>query len=193
MAHKIIGLIGGLSWESSAEYYRLINERVRARLGPLHSARCLMWSFDFAEIEALQHAGRWDDATGLMIEAADRLQRGGAEIVLICSNTMHRMADDIQSAIAVPLLHIADPTAERIRTAGLRSVGLLGTAFTMAQDFYRGRLADRYGLDVLIPDEADRACVHRVIYDELVQGRIESASRDAYRAIMARLVERGGP
>ncbi|MEL6062612.1 MULTISPECIES: aspartate/glutamate racemase family protein [unclassified Methylobacterium] len=191
MAHKIIGLIGGLSWESSAEYYRLINERVRARLGPLHSARCLMWSFDFAEIEALQHAGRWDDATGLMIEAADRLQRGGAEIVLICSNTMHRMADDIQSAIAVPLLHIADPTAERIRTAGLRSVGLLGTAFTMAQDFYRGRLADRYGLDVLIPDEADRACVHRVIYDELVQGRIESASRDAYRAIMARLVERG--
>ncbi|SDN90501.1 aspartate racemase [Methylobacterium phyllostachyos] len=191
MAHKIIGLIGGLSWESSAEYYRLINERVRTRLGPLHSARCLMWSFDFAEIEALQHAGRWDDATGLMIEAAHRLRRGGAEIVLICSNTMHRMADTIQSALDVPLLHIADPTAERIRAAGLRSVGLLGTAFTMEQDFYRGRLAERYGLEVLTPDAVDRACVHRVIYDELVQGRIEPASRAAYQDIIAKLVTRG--
>lgn len=191
MSQKVIGLIGGMSWESSAEYYRIVNERVRDRLGGLHSARCLMWSFDFAEIEALQHAGRWDDATALMIDAARRLERGGADLVVICTNTMHRMADQVQAAIGLPLLHIADPTADRIRAAGLRRVGLLGTAFTMEQDFYKGRLVQKHGLEVLVPDDADRATVHRVIYDELVQGRIEDASREAYRGVIARLVERG--
>jgi len=135
VAQKVIGLIGGMSWESSAEYYRIINELVCDRLGGLRSARCLMWSFDFGEIEELQHAGRWDDATAEMIAAAQRLERGGADFVLICTNTMHRMADQVQGAISLPLLHIADPTAERIKAAGLRRVGLLGTAFTMEQDF----------------------------------------------------------
>ena len=188
---RVIGLIGGMSWESSAEYYRIVNEAVRDRLGGLASARCLLWSFDFAEIEALQHAGRWEDAAALLIDAAQRLERGGAQTVLICTNTMHRMADQVTAAIGIPLLHIADPTAARILAQGFRRVGLLGTAFTMEQDFYKGRLRDRFGLDVLIPDEADRATVHRVIYEELVQGRVEPASRDAYRDVIARLVAQG--
>lgn len=191
MQQKVIGLIGGMSWESSAEYYRIVNETVRARLGSLRSARCLMWSFDFGEIEALQHAGRWDEATAALIDAARRLERSGADVVLICTNTMHRMADEVQAAIGLPLLHIADPTAERIRAAGLSRVGLLGTAFTMEQDFYKGRLATRHGLDVLVPEAGDRAEVHRVIYEELVQGRVLPASRAAYRAVIARLVARG--
>jgi aspartate racemase len=191
VAQKVIGLLGGMSWESSAEYYRIINEQVRDRLGGLHSARCLMWSFDFAEIEALQHAGRWADATAEMIAAAQRLERGGADFVVICTNTMHRMAAEVQAAIGIPLLHIADPTAERIRAAGLRRVDLLGTAFTMEQDFYKGRLVEQHGLEVLVPEPEDRALVHSVIYEELVQGRAEPASRDAYRAVIARLVARG--
>ena len=191
VSQKVIGLIRGMSWESSAEYYRIINQTVRARLGGLRSARCLMWSFDFGEIEALQRAGRWDDAAAEMIAAAQRLERGGADFVVICTNTMHRMADQVQAAIGLPLLHIADPTAERIRSAGLRKVGLLGTAFTMEHDFYKGRLVDRHGLDVLVPGEDDRALVHRVIYEELVQGRAEPSSRQAYREVIAGLVERG--
>jgi aspartate racemase len=191
VSQKVIGLIGGLSWESSAEYYRVLNEAVRARQGGLHSARLLMWSFDFAEIEALQASGRWDEATDLMIDAAQRLERGGADLVLICSNTMHRMAEAVQAAIRIPLVHIADPTAVRIKAAGVRRVGLLGTAFTMEQDFYKGRLAREHGLDVLVPDEADRAAVHRIIYEELVQGRVENASRAIYRDVMARLIEHG--
>lgn len=191
MSQKVIGLIGGMSWESSSEYYRIINQAVREKLGRLRSARCLMWSFDFGEIEALQHAGRWDDATALMIDAAQRLERGGADFFLICTNTMHRMADQVQAAVGIPLLHIADPTAERIKARGLKRVGLLGTAFTMEQDFYKGRLADRHGLEVLVPEAEDRATVHRIIYDELVQGRVETASRDAYRKVIARLIERG--
>lgn len=187
----VIGLIGGLSFESSAEYYRLINEGVRARRGGLRSARCLMWSFDFGEIEALQHAGEWDRATALMIDAARRVQNGGADFFLICSNTMHRMADAIAAAVDIPLLHIADPTGERIAASGIKRVGLLGTAFTMEQEFYKGRLAQRFGLDVIIPDADDRALVHRVIYDELVQGKIVPASRQRYRDVIARLVERG--
>ncbi|HEV7286524.1 MAG TPA: amino acid racemase, partial [Kaistia sp.] len=135
--------------------------------------------------------GRWDEATKLMIDAARRLERGGADFVLIASNTMHRMAGDVQAAIDIPLLHIADPTAERIRAAGVTRVGLLGTAFTMEQDFYKGRLASEHGLEVLVPDEADRAAVHRIIYEELVQGRVELSSRETYRAVMTRLVERG--
>lgn len=191
MPQKVIGLIGGLSWESSAEYYRIINEQVRARLGGLHSARMLMWSFDFAEIEALQSSDRWQETTLEMIGAARRLERGGADFVVICSNTMHRMASEVQAAIGIPLLHIADPTAERIRAAGLGRVGLLGTAFTMEQDFYKGRLAELHGLEVLVPEAEDRAVVHRIIYDELVQGRVEARSRQAYREVIARLVARG--
>ena len=155
-ALPVIGLIGGLSFESSAEYYRLINEGVRARLGGVRSARCLMWSFDFGEIETLQRAGDWDQATKLMIDAARRLQNGGADFFLICSNTMHRMADAIAAAVDIPLLHIADPTGERIAASGFKRVGLLGTAFTMEQEFYKGRLEKRFGLDVLVPDSDDR-------------------------------------
>ena len=188
---KIIGLIGGMSWESSAEYYRIINELVRERLGGLRSAQCLMWSFDFAEIEALQSAGHWDDATEEMIKAAQRLERGGADFVVICTNTMHRMADDVQAAINIPLLHIADPTAERMKKAGLSKVGLLGTAFTMEQDFYKGRLINKHGFDVLVPDDNDRKIVHQIIYDELVQGIVNEGSRLAYREIIDRLVARG--
>ena len=191
IGQSVIGLIGGMSWESSAEYYRIINETVRDRLGGLRSARILMWSFDFGEIEALQHAGRWDDATALLADAARRLERGGADFFLICTNTMHRMADAVAASVTIPLLHIADPTAGRIRAANLTRVGLLGTAFTMEQDFYKGRLRDSFGLDVLTPDPADRATVHRIIYEELVQGRVEPTSRDAYRAVIARLVARG--
>lgn len=191
MAQKVIGLIGGMSWESSAEYYRIINEHIRTRLGGLHSARCLMWSFDFAEIEALQHAGDWAAAAGRMIEAARRLERGGADFVAICTNTMHRMADEVQAAINMPLLHIADPTAKCIKAAGHRYIGLLGTAFTMEQDFYKGRLQQRHGLDVLVPDPQERQAIHRIIYDELVQGRIEPASRDVLRTVMHGLASRG--
>ena len=186
----VIGLMGGMSWESSAEYYRIINQTVRDRLGGLRSARCLMWSFDFGEIEALQHAGQWEDAAALLADAARRLERGGADFFLICTNTMHRMADQVQAAVRIPLLHIADATAARVYAKGIKRVGLLGTAFTMEQDFYKGRL-QRAGLHVLVPDAEDRAAVHRVIYDELVQGRVEPASRDAYRAVIARLVGRG--
>ena len=188
---QVIGLIGGMSWESSAEYYRIINQVVRERLGGVHSARCLLWSFDFGEIEALQHAGRWDEATTLLIEAAQRLERGGADFFLLCTNTMHRMADEVAAAVGIPLLHIADPTAERVQALNLGTVGLLGTAFTMEQDFYKGRLRQRFGLDVLVPEASDRGLVHRIIYDELVRGRIEKNSRDAYREVIRRLVDRG--
>jgi aspartate racemase len=191
MTQKIIGMLGGMSWASSAEYYRLINEGVRDRLGGLHSSRCLMWSFDFDDIAVLQRTDRWDAAAALMIEAAQRLERGGADFLIICTNTMHKAYGQLQAAVDLPLLHIADPTAERINAAGLRRVGLLGTAFTMEQDFYKGRLADEHGLDVLVPDAEDRATVHRIIYDELVKGRIEAASRAACRGVIERLVAAG--
>jgi aspartate racemase len=188
---QVIGLIGGMSWKSSAEYYRLINEGAGARLGGLHSARCLMWSFDFADIEVLQRTDRWNEAAALMVDAALRLERGGADFLVIATNTMHIAAPQVQAATSLPLLHIADPTAERIKAAGLRRVGLLGTAFTMEQDFYKGRLSREHGLEVLVPDADDRATVHRIIYAELVQGRILDASRQAYRDAIARLVARG--
>jgi len=188
---QVIGLIGGMSWKSSAEYYRLINEGVRGRLGGLHSARCLMWSFDFADIEVLQRTDRWDEAAALMVDAARRLERGGADFLVIATNTMHIAAPQVQAATSLPLLHIADPTADRIKAAGLRRVGLLGTAFTMEQDFYKGRLAQEHGLEVLVPEADDRALVHRIIYEELVQGRIVDASRQVYREVIRRLVERG--
>ncbi|WP_454278402.1 aspartate/glutamate racemase family protein [Sphingomonas sp. Marseille-Q8236] len=188
---RTIGLIGGMSWESSAEYYRILNEGVRDRLGPTASASCLLWSFNFAEIEALQHHGDWNALTARMVDAARRLEAGGAELLLICTNTMHRMAAAVQQAVAIPLLHIADPTAERIRAVGIRTVGLLGTAFTMEHDFYKGRLAERHGLNVIVPGAADRAEVHRVIYEELVAGQVTATSREAYRAVIARLVAAG--
>ncbi|UYY75830.1 aspartate/glutamate racemase family protein [Sphingomonas sp. R1] len=188
---KMIGLIGGMSWESSAEYYRILNEGIRERVGPTASAQCVMWSFNFAEIEDLQHRGDWATLTTRMVDAARRLEAAGADVLLICTNTMHRMAATIEDAVAVPLLHIADPTAERIKAAGIKTVGLLGTAFTMEHAFYKGRLAEQHGLDVIVPNDEDRATVHRIIYEELVAGRILPASRDAYRAIIARLVEAG--
>jgi aspartate racemase len=188
---KTIGLIGGMSWESSAQYYRIVNQAVRERLGGVHSARSLMVSVDFGEIEHLQHKGDWPALTALMVEAARQLERGGADFIVLCTNTMHRMADDIAAGVSIPLLHIADPRADRNKQAGLRRIGLLGTAFTMEHAFYKGRLEQRHGLEVLVPDEADRAVVHRIIYTELVAGIVDPASRDAYRAIMARLVAEG--
>ncbi len=188
---RVIGLIGGMSWESSAEYYRILNQGVRDSLGPTASAPCLLWSFNFAEIEALQHHGDWEGLTARMVDAAQRLQAAGADVLLICTNTMHRMAADVQAAVSVPLLHIADPTAERIKAAGFNRVGLLGTAFTMEHDFYKGRLAEKHGLSVIVPGEEDRAAVHRIIYEELVAGKVMPASRRVYREIIARMAERG--
>ncbi len=187
---KTIGIIGGMSWESSLEYYRIINRAVRDRLGGLHSARILMLSVDFAAIAARQRAGDWPALTAQMIDAARALERGGADGVLIATNTMHLMADEVAGAIGVPLLHIGDATARAVRASGHGRVGLIGTAFTMEQPFYAERLA-RHGLDVIVPDADDRRAAHAIIYDELVQGRIEPASRAVYRAIIARLVARG--
>ncbi len=186
-----IGLIGGLSWESSAEYYRIINQEMRRRLRGVHSAASLMVSVDFGVVERLQHLGEWDALAAMMCGCARQLERGGADVVVLCTNTMHRMADAMAAAVSIPLLHIADPTAEAIKASGARTVGLLGTAFTMEQDFYKGRLGQAHGLDVLVPDDADRALVHRIIYEELVAGEIRPASRDAYRGVMQRLAERG--
>ncbi len=188
---KMLGLIGGMSWESSAQYYRLINEGYRAARGPAASAPCLLWSFDFAHIEALQRAGDWSELTAMMEDAARRLVRAGADGLIICTNTMHLMAEAVEQAAGVPLLHIADPTGAAIRAAGLNKVGLLGTAFTMEQAFYRERLAQRHGLEVIVPDAGDRALVHGVIYDELIAGVVSEASRAAYRAVITRLVARG--
>ena len=188
---KMIGLLGGMSWESSVQYYRLINEGVRDRIGGVASARTLMWSFDFARIEALQHAGDWDALAGELVTASTTLEKGGADFLVLCTNTMHRCAWAIDAAVKIPLLHIADPTSSAIQAAGLTKVGLLGTAFTMEQDFYRGRLEDRFGLEVLIPEADDRAAVHGIIYRELVTGQVLDASREVYRAVIRRLVERG--
>ncbi|WP_438333681.1 aspartate/glutamate racemase family protein [Edwardsiella tarda] len=188
---KTIGLLGGMSWESSAEYYRIINQGVREHLGPTASASVVLWSFNFAEIEALQHQGDWSTLSERMVDAAQRLQGAGADVLLICTNTMHRMAPALESALSIPLIHIADPTAAAIKAAGLRKVGLLGTAFTMEQDFYKGRLSERHGLEVIVPEADDRATVHRIIYDELVAGQITPSSRAAYRQVIARLVQAG--
>ena len=187
----VIGLIGGMSWESSAEYYRIINREVRRRLGGAHSARTLMFSVDFGEIERLQHSGDWGRLTEQMKDAAIRLERGGADLVLICTNTMHRMADAVADAIHIPLLHIVDPTAEKIKAAGFDTVGLLGTAFTMEQEFYKGRLKAKFDLNVLVPGPNDRRTIHDIIYRELVAGEIRPESRAAYRQIIARLVAQG--
>jgi aspartate racemase len=187
----VIGLIGGMSWESSAEYYRIINREVQKRLGGVHSARSLMLSVDFGEVESLQHSGDWDKLTEQMIDAAIRLERGGADFVLMCTNTMHRMAGAVSEAINIPLLHIADPTGEKIRAAGFGKVGLLGTAFTMEQDFYKVRLKELFDLEVIVPKAADRRVVHEIIYKELVAGKVFSKSRNLYREIIARLIAEG--
>ncbi len=188
---KTIGLLGGMSWESTLPYYRHINEAVRERLGGLHSARLVLYSLDFHEIEALQRQGDWAAAGTLLADAARRLESAGADFLLLCTNTMHKVADAIEAASALPLLHIADPTAAAIQAAGLQRVGLLGTRFTMEQPFYRQRLEDRHGIQVLVPDEPDRAEVHRVIYEELCRGVVSEASRQAYRQVITRLVARG--
>ncbi|MBS4059991.1 MAG: aspartate/glutamate racemase family protein [Bacteroidetes bacterium] len=188
---KTIGMIAGMSWESSLEYYRLVNEGVKAGLGGLHSAKCVLISVDFAEIEVLQREGRWDEATQAMIDVARQVQAGGADFLLICTNTMHKMAEEVQASIDIPLLHIADAAAEAIKARGLRKVGLLGTRFTMEENFYRGRLAEKYGLEVLIPTDADRAIVHRVIYEELVLGTIVPASKVEYQRIIESLINQG--
>lgn len=188
---KTIGLLGGMSWESSRIYYRIINEEVARRLGGLHSARSAMLSFNFQEIEALQHVGAWDVATQRLIEGAQSVEIAGADLLLICTNTMHMMADEVQAHISIPLLHIADATAERIRDRRLQRIGLLGSRFTMEKDFYKGRLSDRHGIDVLIPGRRDRQMVDRVIYDELCKGIIRDSSRAEYKRIMEALVDEG--
>ena len=187
---KTIGLLGGMSWESTALYYRWLNEGVKARLGALHSAKIAMVSVDFHEVEVLQHASDWEQAGALLATAAQRVEAAGADFLLICTNTMHKVAPEIQAKIDIPILHLADATAERIRAGGLQKVGLLGTAFTMEQDFYRGRL-EEHGLDVLVPDADERGRVHRVIYDELCLGQVRDPSRQAFLDIIEGLRARG--
>lgn len=187
---KTIGLIGGMSWESTVTYYRLINERVRHHLGGLHSAELILYSVDFESIEAMQRSGDWDAAGERLAEAGASLEGAGAELLVLCTNTMHKVADRIERRCSVPLLHIADATAEVIRRASIRQVGLLGTKFTMEQEFYRERL-EQAGLEVSVPDQSEREHVHRVIFDELCLGRIREDSRELYRAIIDRLVTNG--
>ncbi|HEY1016506.1 MAG TPA: aspartate/glutamate racemase family protein [Herpetosiphonaceae bacterium] len=188
---KLIGLLGGMSWESTSVYYRAINEAVKERLGGLHSARCLLYSVEFAEIAALQQAGDWERAGELLADAAAALERAGAECLVLCTNTMHLVAPAIEGRIGLPLLHIADPTAAAISAAGLRRVGLLATRFTMEQEFYKGRLRERHGLEVIVPEPADRALVHQVIYEELCLGVIREESRARYLEIVGRLAAAG--
>ena len=188
---KRIGLLGGMSWESSVEYYRLLNEEICERLGGLHSADCILRSVDFAEIEPLQRDDRWEEAGERLAGEARGLVAAGAEILVLCTNTMHRVADEITAAVEIPLIHIADATAEAVRDHGFATVGLLATAYTMEQDFYVGRLREKHDLEVLVPDDQDRRLVHDVIYDELCVGVIKDSSRDQYRRIMAELSQRG--
>ncbi|ESW65867.1 aspartate/glutamate racemase family protein [Mesorhizobium sp. M1148] len=184
---KTLGLIGGMSWESTAIYYRLLNEIVRERLSGLHSAKLLLYSFDFAEIADRQHHGDWDSAGVLLADAARKLEAGGAEGLLICTNTMHKLADRVQAAVSIPLIHIADATAVAVKGAGVKRPALLATRFTMEQDFYKGRLTEKYGLQPVVPDQAGRDMVHQVIYDELCRGIVNAASKAAYIDEVARL------
>ena len=188
---KTIGLLGGMSWESTSGYYRAINTGIKEALGGLHSAQIAMYSVDFAPIEKLQHAGDWEGTTKLLKLAAQKVQAAGADFLLICTNTMHKVAPEIEAAIDIPLLHIADATAEVIVAKGIKSAGLLGTAFTMEHDFYRGRLTEKYGLNVVVPNVADRHIVHDVIYQELCLGKIEPASKAEYLRIIDALAARG--
>jgi aspartate racemase len=188
---KTIGLLGGMTWHSTIEYYRLINAGIQTRLGGNHSARCMLYSVEFAEIEKMQHAGEWDKLAGFMVDAARRVEQAGADFLVICANTMHQMADAVAAAVSMPLLHIADAAAAEISKRNLRTVGLLGTRFTMELDFYRDRLQRRHGLEVLIPGAADRRIVHDIIFQELGRGIITETSRDSYKAIIRNLHARG--
>lgn len=188
---KTIGLLGGMSWESTLGYYKAINEGIRNTLGGLHSAKIALYSVDFEPIEQLQHAGDWDGTAKILTEAAKNIQAAGADVLLICTNTMHKVAPEIAAAVQIPLLHIADATAEVLLNEGIKTVGLLGTAFTMEQEFYTGRLTNKHGLKVLVPNAQDRAIVHKVIYDELCLGEINSNSKTAYLRIIAALASQG--
>jgi len=188
---KTIGLLGGMSWESTALYYRLINEGVRARLGGLHSARIVLVSVDFQEIEELQRNENWVRAGQALARAAKQVETAGADFLLICTNTMHKVAPEIQEAISIPVLHLADATAKRIKETVMKTIGLLGTNFTMEQDFYKGRLVEKHGLNVLVPPKPDREIVHQIIYDELCLGIVKDTSRDKYLRIMKDLQNRG--
>ncbi len=188
---KVIGLIGGMSCESTAHYYARLNERVRAALGGLHSAEILMWSVDFAPIAAMQAEGRWQDAGRQLAGIAKRLEQAGADVLVLATNTMHKVADTIEAAVGIPFLHIADATALKIRAAGMRRPAIMATRFTMEQDFYTGRLRDKFGLETLIPDEADRALMHQIIYDELCVGRVTETSRAAFVDVAQRLAAKG--
>ena len=188
---KTIGLLGGMSWESTASYYKAINEGVKTKLGGLHSAKICLYSVDFSEIEKLQHQGKWDETAIILSQAAQSVEAGGADFLLICTNTMHKVADEIQANISIPILHIADATAEQLVTDGMTKVGLLGTRFTMEQDFYKGRLTEKFGIDVLVPNSDDRTIVHEVIYDELCLGTINPDSKEQYLAIVDNLHAQG--
>ena len=188
---KTIGLIGGLSWESSAVYYRIINELVRDRLGGTHSAKIIMYSVDFSEFEQLQHQGDWDKLTELMIDAGTRLKNGGAEFIVICTNTMHKTAEAVEKQVGIPLLHIADAAATEVKKMGLQKVALLGTRFTMEQDFYKARLQEKHGIEVVIPDRGEREVIHSVIYNELVLGKVLDSSREAFVKIIGRMNDIG--
>jgi len=188
---KTIGLLGGMSWESSLEYYRIINEYVRNRLGGLHSAKIILYSFNFAEIAALQEDGNWNAEAAFLIDAAQKLERAGADVLAICTNTMHKVADEVQKSVAIPLLHIADATANEVKTRDLRKVGLLGTKFTMEQGFYKERLADQHGLDVIVPAGDERKAINHVIYDELCCGQVQPSSKEQFCAIIQKLVAGG--
>jgi len=188
---KTLGLIGGMSWESTTSYYSLLNTSIRERLGGLHSAKLLLWSVDFAEIAELQHAGNWSALTDELVLIARKLEQAGAEGLLICTNTMHKAADSIQKAVSIPLIHIADATGAAMVKAGVKQPGLLATRFTMEQDFYKERLASRFAVKSLIPDDAGRETVHRIIYDELCRGVVTNASKAAYLAEIARLQQAG--
>ena len=188
---KIIGLIGGMSWESTVPYYRQINETIKGRLGGLHSAKVVLYSVDFHDIERLQHVGDWEAAGAMLAKAARSLEKAGSDFLVLCTNTMHKVAPIIEAAVSIPLLHIADPTAVEIKQAGFKSVGLLGTRFTMEQAFYRDRLSERHGLQVIVPNDEDRDTIHRIIYEELCIGVVLPESRGAYRRIMESLTSRG--
>lgn len=188
---KTIGIIGGMSWESSAEYYRIVNETVKARLGGYHSADCLVYSVNFHDVETRQMSGAWDELGDMMASAAQRLERGGADCIVLATNTMHKLTEHIEAAVDTPFLHIADATAQRIQAAGITDIGLLGTRFTMEDDFYAGRLRDKFGLNVIVPDDAGRTRVHDVIYDELVLGTVNPSSQVDYVAIIGQMAAQG--
>lgn len=188
---KILGLIGGMSWESTIPYYRMINQQVKAQLGGLHSAKIILYSVDFHEIEQLQAKGDWHTAAKILSDAAVSLKLAGAEVVVVCTNTMHKVADDIEAASGLPLLHIADATAAQIKQQGINKIGLLGTRYTMEQDFYRGRLTEKHDIEVITPDSADREIINRIIYEELCLGVIKDSSRQEYRRIMGKLEQQG--